>query len=198
VVLHFLGWFTGVTADLGPNSPGANDNASGAATLLTLAERLRSEPLQHTEVWLAFTGCEEVGAEGMAVLLDEYGSQLKGAIFLDFELVGIGDRLIYVRHEGIVRRRRISPKVEALLHETSHPYGIQPVGIAGIGALTEIGVALERGFEGACVMSRRSTSPFMPEWHRLTDTPDKLEPAALERAQELGWKLLQMMDEGQE
>ena len=62
---HFLSWFTGVTADLGRYSPGANDNAAGVGTLLALAERLKAQPLLNTEVWLAFTGCEESGCDGM-------------------------------------------------------------------------------------------------------------------------------------
>src|SRR4030042_6826852 len=53
---HFLGWFPGVTADLGRYSPGANDNASSVGTILALADRLRGQPLQNTETWLAFTG----------------------------------------------------------------------------------------------------------------------------------------------
>lgn len=47
-------------------------------------------PLEHTEVWLAFTGAEEVGSVGMHVLLDRCGEQLRDAYFLDFEMVGRG------------------------------------------------------------------------------------------------------------
>ncbi|MEJ2266645.1 MAG: M28 family peptidase, partial [Anaerolineales bacterium] len=53
-------------ADFTPFSPGANDNASGVGVVLGLAERLRGEPLAHTEVWLAFTGCEEAAAYGIS------------------------------------------------------------------------------------------------------------------------------------
>lgn len=37
--------------DTTPSTQGANDNASGAAVVLSLAERLAREPLQRTEVW---------------------------------------------------------------------------------------------------------------------------------------------------
>ena len=36
----------------------------------------------------------------------------------------------------------------------------------------------------------------MPEWHRLTDTPDKLQLPALERVHGLAWDLLQRFDQG--
>ena len=90
-VFHFLGWFTGVTADLGRYSPGANDNASGVGTILALAERLKGQPLEHTEIWLAFTGCEESGCDGVLALIKEHGNALREALFIDFEMVGIGD-----------------------------------------------------------------------------------------------------------
>jgi hypothetical protein len=52
-------------ADLTPFSPGANDDASGVGVILAVAERLFQKPTAHTEVWLAFTGCEEVSAYGI-------------------------------------------------------------------------------------------------------------------------------------
>ena len=93
-IFHFLGWFTGVTADLGRYSPGANDNASSVGTILALAERLRDQPLQNTEIWLAFTGCEESGCDGMLSLIKEHGNELREALFIDFEMVGIGDSIL--------------------------------------------------------------------------------------------------------
>lgn len=50
-------------ADATPFSPGANDNASGVAVVLELARRLARDRLRQTEVWLAFTDGEEVGAQ---------------------------------------------------------------------------------------------------------------------------------------
>src|SRR4030042_1277095 len=101
---HFLGWFTGVTADLGRYSPGANDNASSVGSILALTERLRGQPLKNTEIWLAFTGCEESGWDGMLSLIKEHGDTLKEALFIDFEMVGIGDGIRYIRDEGNLRR----------------------------------------------------------------------------------------------
>ena len=63
-------------ADFTPFSPGANDNASGVAVALALAKELSKKPLSHTEVHLAITGCEEVGAYGMAAFLEQHAAQL--------------------------------------------------------------------------------------------------------------------------
>ena len=193
---HFLGWFTGMTADLGPYSPGANDNASAVGTVLGVAEHLRRSPLEHTEVWLAFTGCEETGCDGMVAFLKEFGKSLQGALFVNLEEVGIGSRLVYLRSEGVLRPRRIRPWVEQLIAEAASELGIslQPIHAAGLGAFTETGVVWEYGFDGVCFMTLREGARWPPEWHRLTDQADRLQPEALERAHLFVWKLLQKFD----
>ena len=193
-LLHFGLWFTGMTADLGPYSPGANDNASAVGTLLALTERLRQQPLKQTEVWLAFTGCEETGCDGMLALLKQYGPQLKEALFLDFELVGIGERLIYLRSEGALPRRRISPEVERLLLEVGRPFDLQPRDVPSLGAYTECGVAWGQGFRAACIVAQRQDSDLLPEWHRLSDRPEHLSAVTLGRVHDLAWKVLERLD----
>jgi len=194
-IVHFSAWFTGMTADLGLYSPGANDNAAAVGTVMALAERIQSEPLQHTEVWCAFTGCEETGCDGMITFLDAHSQELSKALFIDFELIGIGERLVYLRSEGVVRKKRISAEVEKQLLEAGAEFNLQPLEGIGAGVFTEMGVVWERGLQGACLVTLREGSPFLPEWHRLTDTPDRLESEALGRAHTMVWNLLQKLDE---
>ncbi|RMF48490.1 MAG: M28 family peptidase [Anaerolineae bacterium] len=186
-VLHFLVWFTGLTADLGAYSPGANDNASSLGVLLTLAERLRHEPLPETEVWLVATGCEETGCDGMVTFLNHHAEALQDAFFIDLEVTGIGDQMAYVAAEGVVQAQRIAPDLAAYLQSLD----VRPLSLAHIGAYTEMGVVWRRGLSGACLMSKPSDTHLIPEWHRLTDTPDKLQPEALQRIHDLVWRILQ-------
>jgi hypothetical protein len=193
-LLHFLAWFTGVTADLGPYSPGANDNASALGTVLTLAERLKNQPLQHTEVWMVFTGCEETGCDGMRHFLAENQTALSDALWIDFELVGIGEQIVYLQQEGLVRPRRIPIEVEKLLQQAGQEFHLQPNRSAVRGAFTETGVIWEAGLRGACLIALRSSSPHLPEWHRLTDTADRLQSTTLGRVHDLAWEILQRVD----
>lgn len=195
-LLHFVAWFTGMTADTGPYSPGANDNASAVGVALSLAGRLIAQPLAQTEVWFAFTGCEETGCDGMRAFLDEFGGELSGALFVDFELVGIGERLVYLQSEGVTRRRRIPPDVEALLQRVGSQYDLQAVPAGGFGAFTETGVVWERGYQGATLLALREGFALLPEWHRMSDTPDRLQLETLGRVHELAWALLQDVDAG--
>jgi hypothetical protein len=194
-VAHFLAWFTGMTADLGPFSPGANDNASAGGTLLALAERLRAEPLQQTEVRLLFTGCEETGCDGMLTYLDAHPPQQEAALFIDFELEGIGERQCYLQSEGVARRRRISKEAEDQILEAGREFKLEPLQAEGAGMFTEMGAVWERGGQGACLLALRRDSPFLPEWHRASDTPDRLQAETLTRVHALAWEILQKVDQ---
>jgi hypothetical protein len=195
VLLHFLAWFTGVTADLGKYSPGANDNAASVGTVLALAERLKNNPLRSTELWLVFTGCEETSGDGILAVLKEYGQQLKDALFIDFEMVGIGDGLCYLQQEGNMRPLSISPEVEAFIREVGQPHGMGLTQAPLVGGATECSILWRQGYKGVSVLARREGSTLLPEWHRLTDTPDHLEVASLERVQSLAWDLLERFDQ---
>lgn len=195
VLLHFIAWFTGVTADLGRYSPGANDNASGVGTLLALAERLKEQPLHNTEIWLVFTGCEESGGDGMFSLIKEYGTTLTDSVFVDFEMVGIGDSVSYIRVEGNLARFIIPSEIEALMKEVGRPYGVQPADAMHVGGSTESNILLKYGFRAVSLIAYQHGSSRIPEWHRLTDTPDRVQVSSLERVHALGWDILQRFDQ---
>jgi Zn-dependent M28 family amino/carboxypeptidase len=196
-VLHFLGWFSGVTADLGPYSPGANDNAAAVGVLLSLAERLKEEPLEHTEVWLAFTGCEETGCGGMVKLLGEHGEALKDALFIDLELVGIGDRLVYLPAEGVMRKRHIPQEVEHLVRQVGEKFDLEAASGSTSGYFTEAGAAWEHGFKAVCLLTLPKRSGILPEWHRLTDVPERLQPEALGKMGEMVWEVARGAEQDQ-
>ncbi len=195
-VLHFIGWFSGVTADLGQYSPGANDNASSVGTVLALAEQIKAQPLQNTEVWLAFTGCEESSGDGIKAFINEYGPAFKQALFLDFEMVGIGDAISYLRQEGNIRPLTIPQDTETFIKEAGEPFGLKIAEGPLVGAATECSILWKYGFKAVCLLAHRTGSTIMPEWHRLTDTPDRLELSSLERVNRLAWNILQRFDQG--
>jgi hypothetical protein len=130
----------------------------------------------------------------MRALLDEHGAALADALFVDFELVGIGERLVYLQSEGVVRRRKIPAAVELLVKETGEAHGLQPVSAGGMGVFTEMGVVWERGLQGVCLLALRDNSPHLPEWHRPSDAPDRLQAGTLERVHALAWDVLQRLD----
>ena len=67
-LLLLVAMFLLVDIQLSRVVPGANDNASGVAVALSLAERLRDEPAEHLDVWVVLTGGEECGARGHSLV----------------------------------------------------------------------------------------------------------------------------------
>jgi len=204
-VIHFFAWFNGVTVDLGAYSPGTNSNASGVGVLLALAERLHQYPLQNTEVWLAFTGCAESGGDGMRNLLAKSGAELKHALWIDVESVGIGHGLAYLQTEGLFPRRRISRRVEKLLKTVPQPVKstreLLPVNGYTLGLTTETSMIWAHELEGVCLITMPQAASsslkrtYIPEYRGLTDIPGKLEVSALSRACSFIWDLLMVKDQ---
>lgn len=175
---------------------GANDNASAVACLLGLGAQLSQKPLSHTEVWLAFTGAEEVGCLGMHRLLDVYGQELADAWFIDLEMVGAGEIAYVTRHSSISYLSAYSPDDEslALAEETSrrHP----ELGVRGrqVVIAEEVGSLRGRGYRGICLVGVGEDG-WLVNWHRYSDNVSNIKPASLERAARFVWEMMQTLDE---
>jgi aminopeptidase S len=71
---------------------GANDNASGVAAVLELAQALRARPLPGHRVKLAFWDLEERGLLGARAWVAAPGQQ-RPALYVNFDIFGWGDTL---------------------------------------------------------------------------------------------------------
>lgn len=182
-------------ADRTPFSPGANDNATGVGTILAVAHRLAAEPLAHTEVWLAFTDCEEVGAYGMAAFLDAHAAELgPEAVYVILDQVGVG-RVRYLTADGLIRKHKTHPRAVELAGRAS---GLLPE----LQVRTQIGLA----YTDALVATKRGlvalTIDTLPapgagdaiHWHRMSDVVARVEPQALQDVHRFTWQVLQLID----
>jgi hypothetical protein len=181
--------------ETGPFVDGANDNASAVACLLGIGATLQAAPMEHTEVWLAFTGAEEVGSVGMHTLLDRCGEQLRDAWFLDFELVGRGRLAYAAHHSGFSYLSGYAPDAESLAlvkrAACAHPH----VGVCGqrLMMLEEVAALRRRDYRAICLVGLDADG-WPGNWHRESDTADNIEPAALERAARFGLEVLRTLD----
>ncbi|MEY4216202.1 MAG: hypothetical protein RLZZ68_658 [Bacteroidota bacterium] len=77
--------------------PGANDNASGVAMLMSLARAIQQQPLQnHSVLFVAFAG-EEIGLEGSFALVESGILDLKKiSMVLNLDILGSGEEGITV------------------------------------------------------------------------------------------------------
>ncbi|MCU0486931.1 MAG: hypothetical protein MUC85_12570, partial [Anaerolineales bacterium] len=62
------------------------------------------------------------------------------------------------------------------------------------GTFTETGTVWEYGLKGVTLVAKYKDKTTLPEWHRLTDVPQRLQPETLERVHQLAWQILQKTD----
>ena len=124
--------------------PGANDNLTACAVLVSLAEMLRESP-RDIRVWLVSAGAEETLQDGIRGFMDTHASELdaEATSFLCIDTVG-SPRLMMLEGEGPAWMEDYDPE----LRETV------------VRVAEENGLALERGFR-----ARASTDAIIPQRH---------------------------------
>ncbi|MCX7854982.1 MAG: M28 family metallopeptidase [Anaerolineae bacterium] len=182
-------------ADFSPYTAGANDNATGAGIVLSLAERLGREPLAHTAVWLVLSGCEEVGCYGAEDFARRHQHELGDAVWITLDSVGgAHSSPAYLTYETFLLTVPSDPQLLALAERIAarHPeWGAHPHHFRG--AYTEGSIAAKYGFRVLTFTSHRRDG-VLPEWHRPTDTVDHLDPQVVEHTEAFVWELLREID----
>ncbi len=136
---------TALLADMwrSPTVPGANDNLSGVAALVALAELLTVEPVPGLRVLLVSCGAEETLQDGIRAFLRSHRHELapESTVFVNLDTVG-SPHLVLLEAEGPVRMEYYTgPWLRDLFSEHA----------------AELGVGLERGFR-----ARASTDSVIP------------------------------------
>jgi hypothetical protein len=176
-----------------PFSPGAHDNAASVAVALGLSERLAAQPLQNTQVWLAFTGAEETDHAGLKTLLREHDSSLREAVFVDMEGVGSGE-IVYLTRQGLCLHYRPSPDLLALAEKVADCQPDLDVHAAQMTVEDEVRTLRGGGYRAICIAGRDPLTGALPHWHRADDTADTVSPQVMERAAGFVMALLQALD----
>ncbi|HSQ26955.1 MAG TPA: M28 family peptidase [Anaerolineales bacterium] len=176
--LIFIGFF--IEADLSPFTAGANDNASAAGLVLTLAEEFSRQPLKHTRVFAVCTGCEETQHYGMIDWYRRHLEELYNPKAIVFEMLGV-DGPAYLTQEGIIVPFKSDKQLVSMaerLGAENPDWQVYPVKISG--GNTEMADAIRNKIPAICLfgMSRDGTAPY---WHQVEDTFDKMIPAVMEK-----------------
>jgi hypothetical protein len=178
-------------------SPGAADNASGVATALRLAERYGGA-LEHLNVRVLFTGAQEAQMLGMRAFLKGHKDDLDAArtIFLNIDEVGNGT-VRYVTREGYVFTYPYHPALVELcteIAESDEEEGRFKARALKSRGASDAHAARSAGFPAISV-SCLNALDRAPNHHRATDTPDQIDPEALERAYGFCSVLIELIDE---
>ena len=183
-----------IEAEFSPFTAGANDNASAAGMVLTLAEELNKNPLKHTRVFAVCTSCEETQHYGMIAWYQQNLMMLKNPKAIVFELLGVAGPG-YLTQEGIIvpfkADQNLIKMVETITRE--HPeWGAYPVKISA--GNSEMADALRNIIPAISLFGLKKDGEA-PYSHQLEDTYDKMNPQVMEDVWSLTMAMLQNIDQ---
>jgi hypothetical protein len=162
--------------DVGKTHHGADDNASGTAAVLAMAEALSKQP-RPRNVLIALWSAEEIGLVGSAAFIAKPPVPLVDiAAYLNYDMVGrMQDNKLTIQATGtspawasILERANVAAGFDAVLQED--PY--QPTDVAS--------------FNQAGVPSLAFTTGAHPDYHKPSDTADKIDYEDLDRVAAFG------------
>lgn len=167
----------GLLADIArsPNVPGANDNLSGVAVLVALAERLRDAPINGVRVLLVSAGAEEELQGGVYDFLRDHGAELDptSTYCLAVDTVG-SPQLVMLEGEGTVAMEDYTdPAFRDLIAAEAEHGGVSL--LRGLRSrFSTDGVVFSRA--NVPTVSLVSVEPWRApsNYHLLTDTPENL------------------------
>jgi hypothetical protein len=167
-------------ADFTPYAPGANDNASGVGVTLSIAQRLASRPLANTDVWVLFTGSEEVGGYGADAFLKQHRTELPGAAWLTVDTVGSHDGVpAYLSCESFLKPVPSDARLLRIARDiaASHPqWHAREIRMKG--AYTDGAIGARRGLR-VLTFESHTADGRLSDWHRLTDTVERVSEECL-------------------
>ncbi|HOE65977.1 MAG TPA: M28 family peptidase [Candidatus Hydrogenedentes bacterium] len=129
---------------------GANDNASGVAALLDVADRLAAAPPEQLDVWFVATGASEGWMSGMRRLFQTHAFERRETFFINLDRVG-GETPVIVSGEGLLHGFHASRRLIAMAKHSGAAYGAIHRKRADMPS--EAIVPLARGFEAITLSS---------------------------------------------
>ena len=176
--------------------PGANDNASGVATVLRLADRYGGK-LDNFNLWVVFPGAHEPQAAGAREFFDRHEGDLPAAntVVLNVDEVGAGT-VRYARREGPVFTSPHHPSLlelcDAITEEDEEEsrFGAKAI----VSRAFSDGLAARNKRIPAVSVSCRNALGYAPHHHRASDTAENIDEEALERAYGFCCALVERID----
>jgi hypothetical protein len=158
-----------------PVVPGANDNLSAVATLLSVAERLTEQPPDGVRVLLLSTGGEESFMEGMRGFVARHRSELDPLHTRVVALECVGSpHLLLMEGEGMLRMRDHDDALREELQAAADAVGVSLWRGLRLGAgATDALPALKAGYRAACLAGCNELK-VPANYHWPTDVPENL------------------------
>jgi hypothetical protein len=167
--------------------PGANDNASGVATALRLAERFGGS-LEHFDILVLLPGAQEGFLLGMRAWLRRHKKELdrSSTVFLNVDTVGHGT-VRWQRKSGFIFPLAFHPTLVELCEE------LDARGVVSR-SVTDAYSARSAGYP-AISIGCLNAMDYVPNYHQFSDTPENIDADSLDRAFNFCADLIERIDE---
>lgn len=195
-----LACFALIELELSPVVPGANDDASGVATALSLAEELDRTRPRNLDVWVVVTGGEECLFEGMRSFLRRHADELKSSStwIVNINSVGRGD-VRYATAEGLAVsfdfRSRLTQVCEAIA-DSDREDGENRYRASAVkhGFATDALAARVRKLKATTITCIEPKAIAPANYHLPSDVPAAIDPEAIERAHDFTLAVIRTLD----
>ena len=174
---------------------GANDNLSGCFTAMAAARMLHetNSRLEHTELVVMCSGCEEIGLRGAKAFVKAHAAEYKDVetVFIaldtmtDFEYMSIyfTDLTSTIKHDpAVCAMMRVAGNTAG--HEL--PYRPLPLGASDAAAATQGGMR-------AAAFAAMDPTPA-PYYHTRLDTPEQMQPKTVEACLDIVMEIAHQFD----
>lgn len=171
---------------------GANDNASGVAAVLAVAEKVKAKLPEGVALTILLTGCEESGTYGMVRFLEQQGGEYRQAWFVNLDNIGAGT-LHYMSGEGMFPTFRSTPEILAACQAVAKARPDLDVRQGVYNLLsTDALPALQRGYKAISLLALDEKG-LLPNWHWPTDTVENIDEKTVTTAVEFCLELLEQI-----
>jgi hypothetical protein len=176
--------------------PGAYDNASGVAAVLSAADELTTDPPANLDVWVVLTGSEESLCEGSRAFIRSRRKQLDRAntYLLNVDSVSSG-RTAYEVSQGAVisvpHDRLLVEFCEALATAGAADGGARPIRHP---LLDDALPPRIRKFRAITLRTTDADGNLAPWYHTHDDVPERVDATALGRATDFVVALSRLID----
>src|SRR5215218_5688213 len=198
-LILLIGVFMLTDVELSDVVPGANDNASGVATALSLAAELDAKDPEHLDVWILFTGGEVCQMEGMRSFIRSHRKSFdrENTYFIVLDAVGSG-AVRYETGEGLAvtydldrRLVQLCDAVATADRENGDRFGAKPLRQAFATHALPARLAKLRATAVTCL---NDGSLLPSNYHRPEDVPKGIDKRALDRAHDFTLELVRALD----
>ncbi len=175
--------------------PGAVDNGSGSAILLSLAAYFKDHPLPHTRLKFIWCAAEEWGLYGSKGYVKTHKEEIAAACntscVINVDMVG--SELAYLDKSGLLFKKPLNKKLNTLIAQTAKETEIEARPFYSPLSDNSDHAAFQKEKVDVCFFLANKDSKFI---HSPQDTIDKVKPEKLNDAVELIKRMVVKLDKG--